>query len=33
MAGSILAAIPVLVFFGLVQRKVAFGLTAGAVKG
>ena len=33
MAGSILAAIPVLVFFVLVQRKIAFGLTAGAVKG
>jgi N,N'-diacetylchitobiose transport system permease protein len=33
MAGSILAAIPVLVFFGFVQRKVAFGLTTGAVKG
>jgi N,N'-diacetylchitobiose transport system permease protein len=33
MAGSILAAIPVLIFFGLVQRKVAFGLTTGAVKG
>jgi N,N'-diacetylchitobiose transport system permease protein len=32
MAGSVLAAIPVLIFFGLVQRKVAFGLTAGAVK-
>ena len=24
---------PGLVFFGLVQRKIAFGLTAGAVKG
>jgi len=33
MAGSILAAVPVLIFFGLVQRKIAFGLTAGAVKG
>jgi N,N'-diacetylchitobiose transport system permease protein len=32
MAGSILAAIPVLVFFVIVQRKIAFGLTAGAVK-
>ena len=29
MAGSILAAIPVLIFFGLVQRKIAFGLTQG----
>lgn len=33
MAGSILTAIPVLVFFGFVQRKIAFGSTAGAVKG
>jgi N,N'-diacetylchitobiose transport system permease protein len=32
MAGSTLTAIPVLVFFLLVQRKIAFGLTAGAVK-
>jgi len=33
MAGSILTAIPVLIFFGFVQRKIAFGLTSGAVKG
>jgi N,N'-diacetylchitobiose transport system permease protein len=33
MAGSTLIAIPVMVFFLLVQRKIAFGLTAGAVKG
>jgi N,N'-diacetylchitobiose transport system permease protein len=33
MAGSILAAIPVLIFFVIVQRKIAFGLTSGAVKG
>jgi N,N'-diacetylchitobiose transport system permease protein len=33
MAGSLLTAIPVLIFFGFVQRKIAFGLTAGAVKG
>ena len=33
MAGSTLIAIPVIVFFLLVQRKIAFGLTAGAVKG
>jgi N,N'-diacetylchitobiose transport system permease protein len=32
MAGSTLTAIPVLVFFLLVQRKITFGLTAGAVK-
>jgi N,N'-diacetylchitobiose transport system permease protein len=33
MAGSTLTAIPVVVFFLLVQRRIAFGLTAGAVKG
>jgi N,N'-diacetylchitobiose transport system permease protein len=33
MAGSTLYAIPVLVFFLLVQRRVVSGLTAGAVKG
>ena len=33
MAGSTLIAIPVMIFFLLVQRKIAFGLTAGAVKG
>jgi N,N'-diacetylchitobiose transport system permease protein len=33
MAGSTLTAIPVLVFFLLVQRRIMFGLTAGAVKG
>jgi N,N'-diacetylchitobiose transport system permease protein len=33
MAASTLTAIPVVVFFLLVQRKIAFGLTAGAVKG
>src|SRR6266496_897970 len=32
MAGATLTAIPVVVFFVLVQRKIAFGLTAGAVK-
>ena len=32
MAGATLTAIPVVVFFILVQRKIAFGLTAGAVK-
>ena len=32
MAGSTLIAVPVVVFFLLVQRKIAFGLTAGAVK-
>ena len=32
MAGSTLIAIPVIVFFLLVQRKIAFGLTSGAVK-
>lgn len=33
MAGSILIALPVVIFFLFVQRKVASGLTAGAVKG
>jgi N,N'-diacetylchitobiose transport system permease protein len=33
MAGSTLTAIPVLIFFLLIQRKISFGLTAGAVKG
>jgi N,N'-diacetylchitobiose transport system permease protein len=33
MAGSTLMAIPVVVFFLLVQRRLASGLTAGAVKG
>jgi N,N'-diacetylchitobiose transport system permease protein len=32
MAASTLTAIPVVVFFLLVQRRIAFGLTAGAVK-
>jgi N,N'-diacetylchitobiose transport system permease protein len=33
MAGSTLIAVPVVVFFMAVQRRVAGGLTAGAVKG
>jgi N,N'-diacetylchitobiose transport system permease protein len=33
MAGSSLTAIPVVIFFLLVQRRIAFGLTAGAVRG
>jgi N,N'-diacetylchitobiose transport system permease protein len=33
MAGSTLMAIPVVIFFLLVQKRVASGLTAGAVKG
>ena len=33
MAASTLIAVPVIVFFPLVQRKIAFGLTAGAVRG
>ncbi len=33
MAGSTLTAIPVVIFFLLIQRRIAFGLTAGAVKG
>jgi N,N'-diacetylchitobiose transport system permease protein len=33
MAGSTLLAVPVVIFFLLVQRRVTAGLTAGAVKG
>ena len=33
MAASTLTAIPVIVFFLLVQRRIVFGLTAGAVRG
>jgi N,N'-diacetylchitobiose transport system permease protein len=33
MAGATLCALPVIVFFLLVQRRIAFGLTAGAVRG
>ena len=33
MAASTLISIPVVIFFLLVQRRIAFGLTAGAVKG
>jgi N,N'-diacetylchitobiose transport system permease protein len=33
MAASTLTAVPVVVFFLLIQRKIAFGLTSGAVKG
>jgi N,N'-diacetylchitobiose transport system permease protein len=33
MAGSTLMALPVVVFFLIVQRKVTAGMTAGAVKG
>jgi N,N'-diacetylchitobiose transport system permease protein len=33
MAGATLTALPVLVFFLIVHRRIAFGLTAGAVRG
>jgi N,N'-diacetylchitobiose transport system permease protein len=33
MAGATLTALPVVAFFILIQRKIAFGLTAGAVRG
>lgn len=33
MAASVLTALPVVVFFLLVQNRMAAGLTAGAVKG
>ena len=32
MAGATLTALPVVIFFIIVQRKIAFGLTAGAVR-
>jgi N,N'-diacetylchitobiose transport system permease protein len=33
MAGATLTAIPVVIFFLIVQRRIAFGLTSGAVRG
>jgi N,N'-diacetylchitobiose transport system permease protein len=33
MAAATLTSLPVVVFFAIVQRRVAFGLTAGAVRG
>jgi N,N'-diacetylchitobiose transport system permease protein len=33
MAGATLTALPVVVFFVVVHRRIAFGLTAGAVRG
>jgi N,N'-diacetylchitobiose transport system permease protein len=33
MAGSTVMALPVVIFFLIVQRRVTAGLTAGAVKG
>ena len=33
MAGATLTALPVVLFFVLVHRRIAFGLTAGAVRG
>ena len=33
MAGATLTALPVVAFFVLVHRRIAFGLTAGAVNG
>jgi N,N'-diacetylchitobiose transport system permease protein len=33
MAGATLTALPVVAFFLLIQRRIAFGLTAGAVRG
>ncbi|MEU4563330.1 carbohydrate ABC transporter permease [Actinoplanes sp. NPDC023936] len=33
MAGAIITSIPVVIFFLLIQRNIATGLTAGAVKG
>jgi N,N'-diacetylchitobiose transport system permease protein len=33
MAAATLTSLPVVAFFVLVHRKIAFGLTAGAVRG
>jgi len=33
MAGATLTAVPVVIFFLLIHRRIAFGLTAGAVRG
>ena len=33
MAGAIITSIPVVIFFLLIQKNIAAGLTAGAVKG
>jgi N,N'-diacetylchitobiose transport system permease protein len=33
MAGATLTALPVVIFFLIVQKRIAFGLTAGAVRG
>ena len=33
MAGAIITSIPVVIFFLIIQRNIATGLTAGAVKG
>ena len=33
MAGATLTALPVVLFFVAIQRRIAFGLTAGAVRG
>jgi N,N'-diacetylchitobiose transport system permease protein len=33
MAGAIITSLPVVIFFLLIQRNIATGLTAGAVKG
>ena len=33
MAASTMAAIPVVIFFSLVQNRITTGITAGAVKG
>jgi N,N'-diacetylchitobiose transport system permease protein len=33
MAGAIITSLPVVIFFLAIQRNIAAGLTAGAVKG
>ena len=33
MAGAIITSVPVVIFFLMIQKNIAAGLTAGAVKG
>jgi N,N'-diacetylchitobiose transport system permease protein len=33
MAGATLTSLPIVIFFVIVQRRIAFGLTQGAVRG
>jgi N,N'-diacetylchitobiose transport system permease protein len=33
MAGALITSVPVVIFFLMIQKNIAAGLTAGAVKG